>query len=214
MGSSSSPKREQVEPYISTRRFYDQNAENYAEATLPLSMEQLLEPFAARLQRGGRIVDLGCGAGRDLRAFLVRGLRPIGLDVSYQLARLAKAYSGCPVVVGDLRMLPFATDSFSGVWASASLLHLRRDDVRMTLAEIRRILQPGGHFFSSMKCGHGEGADSKGRWFSYFQPADWLSQLKEAGWDIVDSHASSQASGTLERDQSIAWFNCTARRIE
>lgn len=214
MGSRSSQKREQVEPYTSTRRFYDQNAVSYAEATLPLSMEQSLEPFAARLRSGGRIVDLGCGAGRDLRAFLLQGLRPIGLDVSYQLTRLAKVYSGCPVVVGDLRMLPFATDSFSGAWASASLLHLRRDDVRMALAEVRRILQPGGYFFSSMKCGQGEGMDSKGRWFTYFHPADWLSQLEEAGLDIVDSHVSSQALGTLERDQPIAWFSCTARRIE
>ena len=211
--SNSSRTLGRVESYDSTKHFYDQNAGSYSAATLSLPMEALTL-FAEHLPSGASVVDLGCGAGRDLRAFSRLGFHASGLDASAPLARLAQAYSKCPVVVGDLRALPYASRSFDGAWAAASLLHLRRDDIQTALAETRRILRPGGYLFSSVKCGVGEGLDSKGRWFTYFQPAEWVAQLVHAGLHVVESSDSLQSAGTLERAHSVDWFTCIARRAE
>ncbi len=131
----------------STRAFYQRHAAEYAAATLRAPMDRFIERFAQELPRGARVADLGCGGGRDLRLLRERGLDPIGLDSAEALAVIAQQYSGASVVVGDLRSLPFGANAFDGVWASASLLHLRRANMSAPLAEIFRVIRAGGVFF-------------------------------------------------------------------
>lgn len=195
----------------STKRFYETRAADYAESTLRLSMDESIEPFAARLVAGDRLIDLGCGAGRDLKAFADRGFVPIGLDVSFGLAKIAGEYSAQPVVVGDLRQLPFASNSFSAGWASASLLHLNRDDVGLALGEIRRVLKPGGLLFSSVKHGRGERADAQGRWFCYYEPVEWQRLLESFGFSPLALHESVQLVGTVTTQESSQWVSSTSR---
>src|SRR5580765_466905 len=102
-----------------TRRYYDDNARIYSEASVWLPLNDAFEPFVARLTAGARVLDLGCGAGRDLRALSLRGFRSIGLDVSLPLVELAAQFSGCPVIQGDMRTIPFEDGAFGGIWASA-----------------------------------------------------------------------------------------------
>lgn len=201
-----------IDPYVSTRNFYDQNAESYAEATRSLLMDSL-ELFTKRLRRGARIIDLGCGSGRDLLSFSRLGFSAAGIDLSYRLAKSAAAYSKTPVVVGDMRSLPFPAESFDGAWASASLLHLRREDIQEALNDIQRVLQPGGYLFTSVKCGVGQGLDTKGRWFSYFEPHEWMAQLSQAGLQVIESTSSLQIAATLDKTQSVDWITCTSQKL-
>lgn len=197
---------------LSTARYYDEHAESYAEATRALPLHAAFGPFVARLDKGSSVLDLGCGAGRDLRALSLAGLRAIGLDASQPLIELAAQYSGCPVTLGDVRCIPFKDGAFAGIWASASLVHLQRDEISDALREVSRVLQPGGYFFSSVKTGGGEGLDSRGRWFTYFQPEDWLTLIEQAGFTLVDSNITRQKAGTLEKGVSVDWFDCTAQK--
>lgn len=198
--------------YASTKRFYDVNAESYAEVTRALPMSDEIDSFVEQLPQGVKIVDLGCGAGRDLLAFSQRRVAAVGLDFSRPLAKLARDYSACPVVVGDLRILPFGTNSLGGAWASASLLHLQRSDVDLALAEIQRVLVPSGVFFSSLKCGKNGEMDTSGRWFSYFDQSDWIMRLRKAGFMVIAMRTSIQESGTIEKDQPVSWFSCIAKK--
>jgi SAM-dependent methyltransferase len=199
---------------ILTKRFYESNATTYAEATWKLSMDQQVSNFAARLPSGATVVDLGCGAGRDLKAFSDGGFFAVGLDISAPLASIAQQHSGCPVVIADLRHLPLASARFDGVWASASLLHLARNDIGQALAEIFRILKPGGIFFASMKAGLGERADDQGRWYSYYDVEQWRSLLERAGFQSLSLQSSVQQTGTLTPTSttSTTWISSIARR--
>lgn len=214
MSNRSNRNDVRIESYESTKRYYDDNAQIYAESTLQLSMDQSIELFSTHLRRGDRVIDLGCGSGRDLREFMSRGFCPFGFDLSYALGQIAAKYSECPIIVGDLRALPFGSGSFNGAWASASLHHLQRNDVPTALTEILRVLHVGGVFFSSVKCGDGESIDSNGRWFSYFQPEEWVSQLERVGFCVEESKESSQSSSALDKAKPALWFNCTARRVK
>src|SRR5258706_59421 len=113
----------------STLAYYERHAAEYAAATTPISMAAFASRFAALLPAPASVLDVGCGSGRDLRALSALGLTCTGLDLSPRLAYLAAEYSGCPVIIGDMRVLPIPDATFMGVWASASLLHLSRDEI-------------------------------------------------------------------------------------
>ena len=125
------------------------------------------------------ILDLGCGGGRDLASFSQRAFNAVGLDAALELARIARTTSGCPVIVGDILRLPFKDKSFDAVWASASLLHLHRDDIDIALGLIKSALVGGGLFFSSLKMGTGETRTDDSQFFTYFMPRDW-----ENAWHV------------------------------
>ncbi|WP_348771525.1 DNA phosphorothioation-associated putative methyltransferase [Azospirillum sp. SYSU D00513] len=171
----------------STRAFYERRAVAYAAATLKLSMDHWLRRFATRLPAGAAVIDLGCGAGRDLACLAELGMQPVGLDRSARLTAIAAGHARTPVIVGDIRALPFPDQSFAGAWASASLLHLNRAEIEPTLAEARRVLRLGGVLFVSMKQGRGESRSGDGRWFTYVEPDEFGSALTAAGFIIVDA---------------------------
>lgn len=87
----------------STRGFYEEHAAEYAATTLKLSMRTAMDEFASSLDSGASVVDLGCGGGRDLRALRLRRFSVTGVDWAISIAAIARQYSGCPAVVGDLR---------------------------------------------------------------------------------------------------------------
>lgn len=207
----SDPKSASVErnDWSSTQAFYEERAAEYAKATLPLSMSQWLRPFTARLPVRAAVVDLGCGGGRDLAQLQERGFWAVGLDRSEPLAVLARRHSGAPVVVGDLRTLPFAEGAFGGAWASASLLHLMRKEICVALAEIRRVLCPEGVLFVSMKRGSGQARQRDGRWFTYVEPNELGNALENAGFQVLELHVDGE-NALLAGGGDGCWISCIA----
>ncbi|MFN7093512.1 MAG: class I SAM-dependent DNA methyltransferase [Allorhizobium sp.] len=192
-----------------TLRFYEENAVDYARSTSGRSMDDALVRFSKLVVPGGSVIDLGCGSGRDLSAMLGLGFRPVGLDLSRRLAVIAAKASACPVVVGDMTQAPFADCSFEAAWASASLLHLRPDELPLALAEVARILRPPGVFFSSVKAGQGSHRDTDGRLFSYYEEDDWRDRIESAGFAVLELRTGRRDRTRLGND---GWISCIAKR--
>lgn len=98
-----------------------------------------------QLAPGDLVVDLGCGSGRALVWNRDLGAETIGIDISPFFA--AEARQAVPLLLGDLRRLPFADDTFDKAWSLDVLEHLSPDALRGMLAEANRILKPGGTLF-------------------------------------------------------------------
>jgi SAM-dependent methyltransferase len=194
-----------------TRAYYDAHAAEYAELTLPQSMSRWLNLFTARLPAGTELIDLGCGAGRDLRSLRNSGFPTVGLDLSERLVAIAKTYAEAPVVVGDMRRLPFADDTFGGAWASASLLHLPRSDIGYALAEIRRVLAKNGVLFVSLKYGRGIARDAGGRWFTLVDPDELQRVLMVADFEVLMMQVDPRPAAELDVGDS-QWISCLAAR--
>jgi ubiquinone/menaquinone biosynthesis C-methylase UbiE len=142
-----------------------------------------------------------------------RGLDPIGLDSAAALAVLARQYSGASTVIGDLRSLPFGASVFDGIWASASLLHLRRAHMSAALAEIFRVMRAGGVFFGSVKSGMGETQDAVGRWFTYYHAQDWTELLGQVGLqDVLVESGEIDFDPTSKLGASTYWLPTFARK--
>ncbi|AVR87517.1 DUF3427 domain-containing protein [Thauera aromatica] len=140
--------------------YYDKNAAHFAEDTLSVDMSELRSRFLAHVPMGGLILDAGCGAGRDSKAFLEAGFRVRAFDASAELVRLAQIHIGQPVAV---RRFEDVTERshYDGIWACASLLHVVDADLPFMLARLWAGLKPGGVFYLSFKYGEGERHDGE-----------------------------------------------------
>jgi SAM-dependent methyltransferase len=94
---------------------------------------------------GDLVIDLGCGSGRALLWNRESGADAIGIDISPYFSEDARR--DVPLLLGDLRRLPFADNTFTKAWSLDVLEHLSPDALRAMLAEANRVLAPGGALF-------------------------------------------------------------------
>jgi SAM-dependent methyltransferase len=142
------------------------------------------------LPEGGTILELGCGAGSHAAEMLARGFVLRATDGSPEMAEIASRRLNHPVATMRFDELE-EKEAFDGVWASACLLHVPRDELAGILARIHRALKPNGLFYASYKVGHGDGRDSLGRYYNY-PPPEWLDKTYAAAgaWTRVKSDTS------------------------
>ncbi len=144
--------------------FYERNAEDYFRTTVGIDMSVPRERFAKLLSPGARVLDAGCGSGRDARVFHELGFQVTAFDASPRMAALARAHSGLPVEVRTFQEVAWC-EAFDGIWASASLLHVPRAELPPVMRRLRDALVPGGVWHLSFKYGAGE-REVEGRRFT------------------------------------------------
>ena len=174
-----------------TRRTYDAVAADFLARTRDRSpMREALDRFAAHLERGALVLDIGAGPGTDSAQLRTRGLRVISLDLSFgMLAAGSKLLPG-PRVQADMLRLPFGRVA-DGLWLNASLLHIPRALVPAALCELRRVLRAGGIVYVSVKHGVRDAWDEERygpahpRWFTYWEPGPFDRALDEAGFECI-----------------------------
>ena len=171
-----------------TLQFYRRNAESYAAWAKAPSMR--LTGFLGLLPEGGSILELGCGAGNHAAEMLARGFALRATDGSPEMAEIASRRINYSVEVMRFDELD-ECEAFDGVWASACLLHVPRDELAGIFARIHRALKTGGVFYASFKAGEGGGRDSLGRYYNYVS-LDWLRAAYAAAgpWQCLSSDTS------------------------
>jgi SAM-dependent methyltransferase len=102
-------------------------------------------------QPGESILDLGCGDGQLTLRLAATGVHVTGVDLSPEMVAAARA-RGVDALEASAESLPFADHGFDAVFSNAALHWVRNQDAMM--AEVRRILKPGGRFVAEMG-GHG-----------------------------------------------------------
>ena len=147
-----------------TLEYYNRNAREFAEGTAGVDFSQIQNRFLSLLPEGALILDFGCGSGRDTKYFLEHGFRVEAADGSEELCRLASAYTGIPVKQMLFQELE-ETEKYDGIWACASILHLRREELPEVFRKMYRALKPGGILYVSFKYGDFEG-ERNGRYFT------------------------------------------------
>lgn len=105
--------------------------------------------FDRYFRKPGRVLDIGCGAGRTTRALADRGFDVTGIDVSEEMVERGRAlFDDLDIRIGDATSLQFEPETFEYVlfsWGGIDVIHPERNRIR-TLREIHRVLEPGGVF--------------------------------------------------------------------
>lgn len=173
-----------------------------------------LKRFAEYIKsnNGREVLELGCGSGVQTKLLLSLGLSVVGIDISPNMISEAKkrAPKG-DYLVGDIATVGFAKDSFDGVYARASLLHIPKKLIPKVLKSINKMLRPDGYFYLAIKEGEGEGeiedvrhGVNVKRFFSFFVKEEIEKLIEEADFEIVELNTYTRVGGSTTWIQVIA----------
>lgn len=186
--------------------YYDENADLFVACTLDADMQEAQTRFRSCLAPGARILDVGCGSGRDSKAFQEMGYQVEALDASSAMVDAAAELCGWRPRMMRVQDLE-DTNAYDGIWACASLLHVPRSELADVLGRLDRALRPGGVLYASFKLGIGE-RTSKGRTFTNFTLTD-LSHWLSSELDVLNVWESFDVRPERANER---WVNGLARK--
>ncbi|MBW2268635.1 MAG: class I SAM-dependent methyltransferase [Deltaproteobacteria bacterium] len=169
---------------------YESEAQDFWRGTHDHDVSQNIDALLGAMIGSGpfRILDFGCGPGRDLRAFCQRGHEPIGLDGAAPFVRMAREYAGVEVWQQDFLSLRLPDEAFDGVFANASLFHVPRQELPRVLRELHATLRTGGVLFASNPRGQNEECWNGDRYGAYHDFESWSRLVQDAGFEGVDHY--------------------------
>ncbi len=155
---------------MSTLDYYNQNHEAYYADTVHADVSALYARFEPLLPPGAKIIDIGCGSGRDAKHFMEAGYAVTAIDGSRELCKQAEELLGIPVQCMLFQEIDYDAE-FDAAWACSSLLHVPKAELPDVMRRIGKALKPGGVFYASFKYGDSERVSS-GRFFSDYTEDD------------------------------------------
>jgi SAM-dependent methyltransferase len=167
-----------------TLEHYNDHAKEFWEGTRDHDVSQNIEALLQHIEGKPpvRILDFGCGPGRDLKTFSDRGYIAVGLEGSARLAAMAREYSGCEVWQQDFLKLDLPRSHFDGIFANAALFHVPGQELPRVLRDLHTTLKPDGVLFSSNPHGDNEEGWLSGRYGAYHDLESWRRFLLAAGF--------------------------------
>lgn len=193
-----------------TLDYYNKNAHAFVEGTQDVAFTEMQDHFLKCIPEGGRILDFGCGSGRDTKYFLSMGFEVEATDGSEEMVRVASEYAGISVNQQLFEDLD-AEAAYDGVWACSSILHLDVERLRDVLRKICIALKPGGILYTSFKYGTFSG-ERNGRYFTDMTE-EAFSELLETvgGFRTVEMWLTSDVRPGRNHEK---WLNILLQKTE
>ena len=193
-----------------TIEYYNQNADMFAQGTRLVDFTVVQERFAKMLPVDSRILDFGCGSGRDTKYFLEKGYRVEATDGSSELCKLASVFAGIEVkemLFQDLDV----SGKYEGIWACSSILHLSKKELLPVIRKMCDALKDNGVIYTSFKYGDFEG-ERNGRYFTDFTEDTFDKFMKEIQELTIEEEwiTSDVRPGRGEEK----WLNLILRKIQ
>jgi ubiquinone/menaquinone biosynthesis C-methylase UbiE len=154
--------------YMNDENYYDTSHSLYIEGTVNTDVSFLYDQFTSFIPEGAYILDAGWGSGRDMLYFKKKGFRAVGFDSSIKMVESASSYSMCPVFHMRFEEIEFI-DEFDAIWACASFLHVRRENVEDVFNRLHKALKSHGILYCSFKSRSEDFIDGD-RHFTCFTP--------------------------------------------
>jgi len=188
-----------------TINYYDQHAEEFVSGTENADMQECRIRFLKFLKPGQKILDAGCGSGRDVIEFLKSGYDVDAFDASEEICRIASGKTGI-----NVRQLKFeeleGEDQYDGIWACASLLHVRQENLEDVLLRLHKLLRKKGVIYASFKYGTGE-RTKDGRYFFDLTEDECGNLFAESGFLIKELFITQDVRKGREAEK---WVNVIA----
>lgn len=189
-------------------QYYNQHAKEFSDSTRNVEFQEMQERFLKYLKPGARILDFGCGSGRDTKYFLDRGFETDASDGSEELVRIASEYTGI-----EVRQMYFQNlnenEAYDGIWACSSILHLTYRELEDVIVKIGRALTHHGILYTSFKYGTDEG-ERNGRYFTDMTEEKMDCLLKNVNtFDIIEMWVTDDVRPGRAEEK---WLNMILRK--
>ncbi len=185
---------------MSNEEYYREHAQRFFRDTANVDMSALYRPFIRELLPGARILDAGCGSGRDVRAFSDMGFVVEAFDASAELVALARQFSGSAVAQKRFQEVD-AVETYDGIWCCASLLHISEAELPDVMTRLAIALKPNGIWYLSFKYGRGE-REKDGRRFT---------DMDVAGLQKLIDGVNAHGAQTLAENKPLTTTEAGAR---
>lgn len=188
--------------------FYNQNAQSYFQRTISIDMADSYQRFIKHLPRGARVLDGGCGSGRDAKHFLTQGYTVVAMDASKEMVKLSSEYIGQPTLHLSFEEMEFENE-FDGIWCNASLLHVPSNQIMDVFQKIKMALKPEGIWFLSFLKGTTE--DFNGERFYHYVTEDTLASHIEKTGSLEILEIGVEKS--QEANRKDLWVHCLVKKL-
>jgi len=169
----------------STQKYYEKNAKKFIEETLDKAMHLQYALFEKHIPKPSSILDAGCGSGRDSLYFKNKGHKVTAFDNSQQMCDFAARLLGQEVLHLGFKELDFKK-SFDAVWASASLLHISKQQMPEILQKLGSALKDRGTVYASFKYGNNEFI-KEGRFFNAYTEESFTELIKQTSFTCIET---------------------------
>lgn len=192
----------------STLDYYNSKAKDFVSDTVDIVFTEIQDIFLECVPVGGKILDFGCGSGRDTKYFLSKGYNVDAIDGSEKLCKIASEYTGVQVKQMLFEELD-VVEEYDGIWACASILHVEKKQLTDIMKKIAIATKTDGVVYASFKYGEFEGVRN-GRFFTYLTEES-LGKLLEAVPELVIEKLWTSADVRAERGEE-RWLNIVLRK--
>lgn len=190
-----------------TKQYYQDNAQAFFDSTVNANMSAHYEHFLKYVPEHGRILDFGCGSGRDTKAFIQKGYLVDACDGSSEMCRLASELCNIQVRCMDFTDLN-DVNKYDAIWACASLLHVAKTQLPAVLIKMRDALVNGGVMYISFKHGDYEG-ERNGRFFLDLTPETFSNLISSIpGLVVVEDWFTED----VRPENSTRWYNVIVQK--
>jgi len=191
-----------------TLAYYNHNAEQFVKGTVAVDFKETQDKFLAVLA-GKRILDFGCGSGRDTKYFMEAGYEVEATDGSEELCKSASRYTGIAVKQMLFQELD-EVDKYDGIWACSSILHLPRKELLEVFVKMINALDNDGIIYTSFKYGTFEG-ERNGRYFTDFTIETFEEFIKNLAYISMEEYwITGDARPGREEEK---WLNVILRKM-
>ena len=192
----------------STLEYYNSKAKDFVSDTVAVAFTEIQDIFLEYIPVGGKILDFGCGSGRDTKYFISKGYDVDAIDGSEELCKIASEYAGIQVKQMHFQELN-ASEEYDGVWACASILHVEKAKLPDVMKKMASSTKKGGVVYSSFKYGDFEGVRN-GRFFTYLTEESFGELLRKVP-ELVIEKLWISADVRVERGEE-RWLNIMLRK--
>ena len=193
---------------VDTIDYYNRNVQDFVDRTVSVDFTRIQKVFLELLPRDARILDFGCGSGRDTKYFLDCGYQVDAMDGSIELCRAASEYTGIHVKRILFQELD-EVEKYDGIWACASILHVKKTELPDIIRKISLATKENGIIYISFKYGDYEG-EKNGRYFTDMTEIS----MKELLVDFPELKVEKQwITGDVRADRGDErWLNMILRK--
>ena len=188
--------------------YYDFNAEEFFEKTVNVDMSPQYKEFLKKIPENGHILDAGCGSGRDTLMFKSYGYKVTSIDGSIEMCKLASKHTKQEVHYMQFQEIEF-NEIFDGIWASASLLHIKSNEIISVLKKLKKSLKKEGILYASFKYGDFEGKRD-GRYFNDLKEETATELFQKLDFKINKIWITNDARKNRQNEK---WLNILVTKV-
>lgn len=181
---------------------YGLTALEYTEKTDGIVLYSLINKFCSSVPQG-HILDIGCAGGRDMSIFENKGYEVTGLEITPELAEIARSKVSGNVLLEDIVDDDISVNNVDGIWSVGAYHHFPRNSIIQTTKKMNDLLKDGGSILVTTKIGVGEQIVPDARYggvvkyWSFYQPDELKNIYLQAGFKNVEVHVDNNVWLTL-----------------